>query len=77
MPSKTIDTPAEQSLSDRRRGARTVRAAINKQIEELKEFYAINGVGDYKYALEALRKVEEYIDSMIARDKKRKGGLWR
>lgn len=69
-----IDTPEEKTLSDKRAGARTVRKAINKKIEQLKEVAARKPEPDT--AIDALHALEEYIDEMIARDKTRKGGLW-
>ena len=66
-----IDTPAEQTLSDKRSGARTVRKGITQHIEMLKAKHAES---DEK--IEVLREVEDFIESMIERDKKRKGGLW-
>jgi len=75
MPKKTIDTPEEIALSNKRAGARAVRKAIQKQIEVLKTFYATHS--DLSEGTnEALTRVEDYIDGMLVRDKTRKGGLW-
>lgn len=65
-----LDTEAEKILSAKRAGARIVRKAIQKQIEIIR---ASCVTGD---AVGALGDLEEYISNMIARDKKRKGGLW-
>ena len=77
---RTLDTPEKVALSNKRAGARMVRKAIQKQIETLKTFYTTHsGVMDGTaegWVIEALTKVEDYIDGMLVRDKNRKGGLW-
>lgn len=66
----TIDTDKERTLSNKRAGARIVRKAIQAEIKRIRLNY-----GD-AFVQQALNDVTEFIDGMIARDKKRKGGLW-
>lgn len=70
MPTKKLDTAAKLALSNRRAGARRVRAGITEKINDLLPQYP-TGEGR-----EVLDKLGDYIAFMIGRDKKRAGGLW-